>query len=52
VLRNVRLTAAQAERLTATLNDLAAGLDDAGDGEPRYRLLLGLYRPAQPDQAS
>jgi DNA-binding transcriptional ArsR family regulator len=48
VLRNVRLTAAQAERLASTLTELADGLDDAPAGEPRYGLLLGLYRPRQP----
>jgi DNA-binding transcriptional ArsR family regulator len=48
VLRNLRLTEAQAERLGRTLADLADDLDDAGDGEPRFGLLLGLYRPRQP----
>jgi DNA-binding transcriptional ArsR family regulator len=47
VLRNIRLTEAQAERLARTLTELADGLDDAGDGESRYGLLLGLYRPRQ-----
>ena len=48
VLRNVRLTESQAQRLASTLTQLADGLDDAGDDEPRYGLLLGLYRPGQP----
>ena len=48
VLRNVRLTESQAEHLASTLTQLADGLDDAGDDEPRYGLLLGLYRPQQP----
>jgi DNA-binding transcriptional ArsR family regulator len=48
VLRNIRLTEAQAERLASTLTQLADDVDDAGDGEPRYGLLLGLYRPGQP----
>ena len=47
VLRNVRLTQAQAERLASTLTELADGVDDAGDGEPRYGLLVSLYRPVQ-----
>jgi DNA-binding transcriptional ArsR family regulator len=48
VLRNIRLTEAQAERLASTLTELADGLDDAPEGEARYGLLLGLYRPRQP----
>jgi DNA-binding transcriptional ArsR family regulator len=48
-LRNIRLTQAQAGSLARTLTELAEGLQDAGDGEPRYGLLLGLYRPGQPD---
>ncbi len=43
VLRNVRLTQAQAQCLARRLTDLADGLEDAGDGESRYGLLLGLY---------
>ena len=48
VLRNVQLTESQAERLASTLTHLADDLDDAGDDEPRYGLLLGLYRPGPP----
>ena len=48
VLRNVRLTESQAERLARTLTDLADNLEDAGDDQPKYGLLLGLYRPQQP----
>jgi DNA-binding transcriptional ArsR family regulator len=44
VLRQLRLTRAQAERLTRTLTELAQGLDEAAAGEPRYGLVLGLYR--------
>jgi DNA-binding transcriptional ArsR family regulator len=44
MLRNLRLTAEHAERLTAALRDLADQPDD-GDEQPRYGLLLGLYRP-------
>jgi DNA-binding transcriptional ArsR family regulator len=52
VMRNVRLTAAQAEELSATLSRLADGLDDAGPEEYRYGLLISLYRPSQPDPAA
>jgi len=45
-LRHVRLSAAQAERLAATLSDLLSGAVDAGPGEPRYGLLVSLYRHA------
>lgn len=43
-LRYVRLTPAQAGHLTATLTALADQAEDAGTGEPRYGMLLGLYR--------
>ncbi|MGH3156156.1 MAG: ArsR/SmtB family transcription factor [Streptosporangiaceae bacterium] len=42
-LRNLRLTPERARRLTATLRDLTNEDEDA-PGEPRYGLLLGLYR--------
>jgi DNA-binding transcriptional ArsR family regulator len=42
-LRTLRLTARNAERLTAVLRDLASQPDDR-DGQP-YSLLLGLYQP-------
>jgi hypothetical protein len=48
VLRNVRLTAEQVARLTDELTRLSEELIDAGPGEPRYGLLLTLYRPGQP----
>jgi DNA-binding transcriptional ArsR family regulator len=44
VLRNLRLTEAQAERITATLTELAHETREAGEDQPRYGLLLGLYR--------
>jgi DNA-binding transcriptional ArsR family regulator len=47
LLRNVRLTQAQAQRLATTLTELASSLEDAGDGERRYGLLLSLYQPGQ-----
>lgn len=43
-LRHVRLTREQAERLAATLNDLVAGVQDAGDAQPRYGMLVSLYQ--------
>ena len=49
VLRNIRLTADQAGRLASTLSELAHGLEDAGDGEARYGLLVSLYQPRQAD---
>jgi DNA-binding transcriptional ArsR family regulator len=52
MLRNIRLTPEHAERLTRALRDLSEEQEDGG-GQPRYGLLLGLYRPAQapPDGA-
>jgi DNA-binding transcriptional ArsR family regulator len=47
-LRHVRLTAAQAERLTAALAELVETAEDAGEGEARYGLLVGLYRRGAP----
>jgi DNA-binding transcriptional ArsR family regulator len=44
VLRHLRLTAAQAERLNATLSELVAGAEDADNDAPRYGLLVSLYR--------
>jgi DNA-binding transcriptional ArsR family regulator len=49
VLRNIRLTAAQAEALASRLTGLSEELTDAGPGEYRYGLLVSLYRPSQPD---
>lgn len=46
MLRGLRLSPEHAEKLTATLRDLAEQADDGGD-HPRYGLLLGLYQPAQ-----
>jgi DNA-binding transcriptional ArsR family regulator len=49
-LRHLHLTAADAQRLTATLMRLIADTRDAGAGEPRYGLLVSLYQqsPAGP----
>jgi DNA-binding transcriptional ArsR family regulator len=46
MLRNLRLTPQHAERLTVALRDLADETEDAAD-QPRYGLLLGLYKPAR-----
>ena len=45
VLRNLRLTADQAQRLASTLSELVDGLEDAGDDGARYGVLIGLYQP-------
>jgi DNA-binding transcriptional ArsR family regulator len=45
VLRHLRLSPAQVERITAVLTDLAHGTEEADPEQPRYGLLLGLYRP-------
>jgi DNA-binding transcriptional ArsR family regulator len=50
ILRRVRLTPEHAEELAAILQDLADRADD-GDNQPRYGLLLGLYRPAESGEA-
>jgi DNA-binding transcriptional ArsR family regulator len=42
-IRHLRLTAAQAIDLTATLTALAEELPSAGDDQPRFGLILGLY---------
>jgi DNA-binding transcriptional ArsR family regulator len=44
VLRNIRLTEAQAGDITAMLTELAHRTAEAGQDQPRYGLLLGLYR--------
>lgn len=45
VLRNIRLTADQAQRLASTLSELVDGLEDTGDDGARYGVLIGLYQP-------
>jgi DNA-binding transcriptional ArsR family regulator len=47
-LRNIRLSQAQVDELTASLTQLVENLTDAADTEPRYGLLLGLYRHRDP----
>jgi DNA-binding transcriptional ArsR family regulator len=44
ILRHLRLTAAEAERLTAALRELADTAEQASPDEPRYAILVGLYR--------
>jgi len=46
VLRNVRLSRAQAERLRRTLEEMVEGLSDE-EGASRYGVLVGVYRPRQ-----
>ena len=50
ILRSLRLTPGHAEELAATLRDLAERAGDGSD-QPRYGLLLGLYRPADSGEA-
>jgi DNA-binding transcriptional ArsR family regulator len=45
VLRYLRLSPAQVEQITAVLADIVHGTVEAGEDQPRYGLLLGLYRP-------
>lgn len=51
-LRHVRLTDAQAERLTTALLDLIGDVPDAGDAAPTYGLLVSLYRQQRPTPRS
>ena len=48
-LRHLRLTADQADRLTATLLELVNGAEEAGEGESRYGLLVSLFQHAAPE---
>lgn len=50
IVRHLRLTPAQAEALSATLAELAAGAEPADADQPRYGLALALYQ--QPDSAA
>jgi DNA-binding transcriptional ArsR family regulator len=47
-LRHLRLSQDQVDELTATLDRLAADLPEAAGSEPRYGLVLGLYRHRAP----
>jgi len=44
LLRHIRLTPAQASQITATLAALGHQAEDADPAQPRYGMLLGLYR--------
>ncbi|TCC23900.1 ArsR/SmtB family transcription factor [Kribbella speibonae] len=46
-VRNLRLTAAQAEELAATLERMVDDLTDAGPAESRYGVVVTVYRPRQ-----
>ncbi|MGW7679983.1 ArsR/SmtB family transcription factor [Kribbella sp. NPDC054772] len=46
-VRNIRLTAAQAEELAATLGRMVDDLTDAGPTESRYGVVVSVYRPRQ-----
>ena len=48
MLRNIRLTHAQAEHIVGVLTELAHDTEEAGPEQPRYGMLLGLYRQASP----
>ena len=51
VLRNIRLTHAQAGHIVEVLTELAHDTEEAGEDQPRYGMLLGLYRQASPPAA-
>jgi DNA-binding transcriptional ArsR family regulator len=44
ILRHLRLTAEQAQRLSAALRQLAEQATDDGPQQPRYGLLVSMYR--------
>ena len=46
IMRTLRLSPRHVEQITAALHDLADEKNDADD-DPRYGLLLGLYRPGE-----
>jgi len=48
ILRHIRLTPAQVERITATLTELAHHTEEAGEDGQRYGMLLGLYQQLEP----
>ncbi|MEU7758130.1 MULTISPECIES: ArsR/SmtB family transcription factor [Micromonospora] len=43
-LRHLRLTPAQAQRLRSTLDELVGEAEEAPPGQPRYGVLVSLYR--------
>lgn len=48
-LRHLRLTPTQAERLRSTLDALVGEAEEAGGDEPRYGVLVSLYRRDDPE---
>ena len=46
-IRNVRLTEAQAEKLSATLDQLLTEVEPADEPADRYGILVTLYKPQQ-----
>ena len=51
VLRTIRLSAAEAAHVTAVLRDLSEMDEVADQDQPRYRMVLGLYRPGGPERS-
>ncbi|MFC0028713.1 ArsR family transcriptional regulator [Micromonospora chaiyaphumensis] len=49
-LRHLRLTPAQAQRLRATLDTLVGDAEEADADQPRYGVLVSLYRHGGPTQ--
>jgi DNA-binding transcriptional ArsR family regulator len=49
VERSMSLTTGQAERLAAALNDLVHNVETADDGQPRYGMVVALFRYADRD---
>jgi hypothetical protein len=47
VLRTVRLTSTQLDDLRASLSDTIGALDEADLQEPRFGVLVGVYRERQ-----
>ena len=50
MLRHVRLTPDQVGHITTTLSDLAHRTEEAGEDQPRYGMLLGLYQQRGPTE--
>jgi DNA-binding transcriptional ArsR family regulator len=44
-IRNVRLTPEQVSEISAQLEDLVSGIEDAGDAGERHGILVTLYKP-------
>lgn len=50
VLRHLRLTPEAVDRLRDTLTEVVESAQDAGDGAPRYGMLVTLYRQPGPSE--